>query len=69
MFVKCKVTRRFTFERFKLLKNIVRSNPLDNQNKTLYVNDIFECDIDIGLYLNGDNPDKRSYVNIIGIFK
>lgn len=49
--VKCLVARRFTFERFKLLENIVRNSGRDTDG-TLFVGDIFECDLNIALYLN-----------------
>lgn len=51
MKVKCLVAKRFTFERFKLLKNIIRNSGRDTDG-TLFIGDVFECPLDIALYLN-----------------
>lgn len=36
----------------------------------LYIlGDVFECDLDLAMYLNGKNSDNRSYVDILGILR
>lgn len=65
--IKVEVIEDFTLERFNELKNIVRKTQSKNQDKYLYIGDVFECDMPMVDYLTKDNAKKRAFVKIIEV--
>ena len=51
-------TQQFTLGRFNELKNIVRVNPINAKDGTVYTGDTFECNNDLARYLMGDNENN-----------
>ena len=65
--VKVKVLEEFTLGKFNELKNIVRADENKNEIGYLYVNDIFECDLEMFKYLTGENSEDRAFVEKIEV--
>lgn len=62
--VKCKVIEEFTLNEFDKIKNVVRASAQEQYGR-LYVNDIFECTIEMAEYLSGNNDKNKTVVKII----
>jgi uncharacterized membrane-anchored protein YjiN (DUF445 family) len=63
--IKCEAIQDFTLGKFDELKNIKRKGI--NQEKHLYIGDIFECTKKMAEYLLGDNPNQDVVIKIIEV--
>lgn len=63
--IKVEVSKEFTLERFKELKNIKRKSI--NQEGRLFVGDTFECDEEMYNYLTGNNAKKETVIKLLEV--
>ena len=55
----------FTYDKYNKLENIVRKNPKENKEGTLYIGDMFDCDDEIMDYLLRRNRANKPLIEII----
>lgn len=65
--IKVEVTDRFTLDKFSEISNLVRKNPQNDEDGTLYVGDTFCCDKEMTKYLTGENDYNKAFVKYIEI--
>lgn len=67
MKIRLKAIQGFTLEEFKKLKNIKRANERNKKTGEIYLNDEFECDINMANYLLGKNDKHKIVVRVLEI--
>ena len=65
--IKVKVIENFSLGKFNELKNIVRSNPKQDLEGRLFVNDTFECTEEMAEYLTKTNAQGKPFVEVMEI--
>ena len=65
--VKCKSLKEFSLRRFNEIQNLIRADENKNSNGWIYVNDTFECELELAEYLTGKNEKKIVAVKIIEV--
>ena len=65
--IRVEVIKKFTLEKFDLLKNVIRKNKQNDEKGTLYIGDTFECDDKMLNYLTGNNAESKTVVKVIEI--
>lgn len=64
--IKVEANQMFTLDEYQKIKKTLISKSKVKEG-TIYKGDIFECDIKIAKYLNGDNKNKLKVVDIIEV--
>lgn len=65
--VRAEVTTEVDVGRFNEITEVIRRNAQNDTNGHLFVGDIVLCNDEIAEYLNGNNRNKTSYVQIIEV--
>lgn len=65
--VRLKVTEDFDLGKFDELKEIVRTNAMNDTKGHLYINDMFLCTQEMAEYLTGNNKYKKAFAEVIEV--
>lgn len=65
--VRLKVTEDFDLGKFDELKELVRSNAMNDTKGHLYINDMFLCTQEMAEYLTGNNKYKKAFAEVIEV--